>query len=77
VNSLLAFAVLLARSYGDFLHHDERSGRAEKFLEVCNFFWRREGEVDFEDTAPQDGHVPRIREPMLRVGANSKPAFRR
>ncbi len=34
--------------YGDFLHHDERCGRAEEFLEVCNSFWRGEGEVDCE-----------------------------
>jgi alkanesulfonate monooxygenase len=34
--------------YGDFLQHDERYGRAEEFLEVCNSFWRGEGEVDFE-----------------------------
>ena len=29
------------------------------------------------ETVPQRGRVPRIREPMLLVGANSKPAFRR
>jgi alkanesulfonate monooxygenase len=34
--------------YGDFLHHDERYGRAEEFLEVCKSFWRGEGAVDFE-----------------------------
>jgi hypothetical protein len=28
-------------------------------------------------TIPQRSRVPRIRVPMLRVGANSKPAFRR
>jgi alkanesulfonate monooxygenase len=34
-------------TYGDFLQHDERYQRAEEFLEVCNAFWRGEGEVDF------------------------------
>ena len=33
--------------YGDFLTHDERYARAEEFLEVCNGFWRAEGEVNF------------------------------
>jgi alkanesulfonate monooxygenase len=36
------------RGYGDFFPHDERYERAEEFLEVCNSFWRANGEVDFE-----------------------------
>jgi alkanesulfonate monooxygenase len=36
------------RGYGDFLSHDERYARAEEFLEVCNAFWRANGEVDFD-----------------------------
>ena len=36
------------RGYGDYLSHDERYARAEEFLEVCNAFWRAEGEVNFE-----------------------------
>lgn len=34
--------------YGDFLSHDERYGRAEEFLAVCNAFWRANGDVDFD-----------------------------
>jgi hypothetical protein len=30
-----------------------------------------------DDAVPQRSREPQIREPMLRVGANSKPAFRR
>ncbi|HKY27830.1 MAG TPA: LLM class flavin-dependent oxidoreductase [Pyrinomonadaceae bacterium] len=36
------------RGYGDFFSHDERYLRAEEFLEVCNSFWRANGEVNFE-----------------------------
>lgn len=36
------------RYYGDFLAHDERYDRTDEFLTVCNAFWRREAEVDFE-----------------------------
>lgn len=36
------------RYYGDFLSHDERYERTDEFLSICNAFWRREGEVDFE-----------------------------
>lgn len=38
------------RYYGDFLSHDERYARTDEFLTVCNAFWRREGEVNFEGT---------------------------
>jgi alkanesulfonate monooxygenase len=34
--------------YGDFLAHDERYDRTDEFLTVCNAFWRRDAEVDFE-----------------------------
>lgn len=34
--------------YGDFLAHDERYARAEEFLAVCNAFWRKEGDVNFD-----------------------------
>jgi alkanesulfonate monooxygenase len=33
--------------YGDFLGHDERYARTDEFLEICNAFWRNDGEVDF------------------------------
>lgn len=36
------------RSYGDFLAHDERYARTDEFLQVCDAFWRRDGEVNFE-----------------------------
>jgi alkanesulfonate monooxygenase len=36
------------RYYGDFLSHDERYERTDEFLSVCNAFWKREAEVDFE-----------------------------
>ncbi|MBV9496291.1 MAG: LLM class flavin-dependent oxidoreductase [Acidobacteria bacterium] len=36
------------RSYGDFLTHDERYERTDEFLTVCDAFWRRESEVNFE-----------------------------
>ncbi len=35
------------RGYGDFLEHDERYARADEYLEICNSFWRSNGEVDF------------------------------
>ena len=33
--------------YGDFLPHDERYSRTEEFMEICNSFWKRNGEVNF------------------------------
>jgi alkanesulfonate monooxygenase len=36
------------RYYGDFLAHDERYERTDEFLTVCDAFWRRESEVNFE-----------------------------
>lgn len=36
------------RGYGDYFAHDERYARAEEFLEVCNSFWRANGEVNFD-----------------------------
>lgn len=36
------------RGYGDFLEHDERYARADEYLEICNSFWRNNGEVDFD-----------------------------
>ncbi len=36
------------RSYGDFLMHDDRYARTDEFLQVCDAFWRRDGEVNFE-----------------------------
>lgn len=36
------------RYYGDFLAHDERYERTDEFLTVCDAFWRREAEVNFE-----------------------------
>jgi alkanesulfonate monooxygenase len=36
------------RYYGDFLEHDERYARTDEFLAVCNAFWRRDGDVDFD-----------------------------
>jgi alkanesulfonate monooxygenase len=36
------------RYYGDFLAHDERYDRTDEFLTVCNAFWRRDAQVDFE-----------------------------
>lgn len=36
------------RYYGDFLAHDERYERTDEFLQVCNAFWRNDGEVNFE-----------------------------
>jgi alkanesulfonate monooxygenase len=36
------------RYYGDFLAHDERYDRTEEFLAVCNAFWSREPEVNFQ-----------------------------
>ena len=34
--------------YGDFLTHDERYARTDEFLTICDAFWRREAEVNFE-----------------------------
>ena len=36
------------RGYGDFLSHDERYERAEEFLAICNAFWHRGSEVNFD-----------------------------
>jgi alkanesulfonate monooxygenase len=36
------------RYYGDFLAHDERYARTDEFLQVCDAYWRRDGEVNFE-----------------------------
>src|ERR1700722_13184803 len=36
------------RGYGDFLEHDERYARAEEFLAICQAFWRRQEEVNFQ-----------------------------
>ena len=35
------------RGYGDFLEHDERYARADEYLNVCNAFWRNNGDVTF------------------------------
>jgi alkanesulfonate monooxygenase len=34
--------------YGDFLEHDQRYARTDEFLAICNAFWQREGDVDFD-----------------------------
>src|SRR5689334_11290260 len=34
--------------YGDFLAHDERYERTDEFLTVCDAFWRRDAEVNFD-----------------------------
>ncbi|HEV7922939.1 MAG TPA: LLM class flavin-dependent oxidoreductase [Thermoanaerobaculia bacterium] len=49
------------RYYGDFLSHDERYDRTDEFLAVCDAFWRREAEVDF------DGKYYRIEKGKLNV----------
>jgi alkanesulfonate monooxygenase len=49
------------RYYGDFLTHDERYDRTDEFLAVCDAFWRREAEVDF------DGKYYRIEKGKLNV----------
>jgi alkanesulfonate monooxygenase len=36
------------RGYGDFLEHDERYARAGEFLAICQAFWRRQEEVNFQ-----------------------------
>ncbi len=36
------------RYYGDYLTHDDRYARTDEFMQVCDAFWRREGEVNFE-----------------------------
>jgi alkanesulfonate monooxygenase len=49
------------RYYGDFLGHDERYDRTDEFLTVCNAFWKRDAEVDFE------GRYYRIEKGKLNV----------
>jgi alkanesulfonate monooxygenase len=49
------------RYYGDFLAHDERYDRTDEFLTVCNAFWKREAEVDF------DGKYYRVEKGKLNV----------
>ena len=49
------------RYYGDFLSHDERYARTDEFLTICNAFWRREAEVNF------DGKYYRIEKGKLNV----------
>ena len=34
--------------YGAFLEHDARYERADEFLTICDAFWKREAEVNFE-----------------------------
>src|ERR1044071_6675627 len=36
------------RYYGDFLAHDERYALTDEFLTVCDAFWRRDAEVNFD-----------------------------
>lgn len=47
------------RGYGDFLSHDERYERAEEFLAICNAFWNRDQEVNFEGKhyRVEHGHI--------------------
>lgn len=35
------------RYFGDFLSHDDRYRRTDEFLEICNLFWSRAGDVNF------------------------------
>jgi alkanesulfonate monooxygenase len=49
------------RYYGDFLAHDERYDRTDEFLTVCDAFWRRDAEVNFE------GRYYRIEKGKLNV----------
>jgi alkanesulfonate monooxygenase len=68
--------------YGDFLSHDDRYARTGEFLAICNAFWRREGEVDFEGAyyRVERGklNVPFIapdrERPELFIGGNSPQA---
>jgi alkanesulfonate monooxygenase len=70
------------RYYGDFLSHDARYARTAEFLEICNAFWRREGEVDFSGTwyRVEGGklNVPFLAQdrsrPELFIGGNSTQA---
>ena len=65
--------------YGDFLAHDERYERTDEFLAICNAFWRRESDVDYEGAhyriAGGKLNVPFIApdrsRPELFIGGNS------
>jgi len=70
------------RYYGDFLSHDERYARTDEFLAICNAFWRRDGEVDFEGRHYRVEHgrlnvpfvAPDRAAPELFIGGNSAQA---
>jgi alkanesulfonate monooxygenase len=65
--------------YGDFLSHDERYARTDEFLAICNAFWRRDGEVNFDGAHYQveRGKLnvpfvsPERSRPELFIGGNS------
>jgi alkanesulfonate monooxygenase len=65
--------------YGDFLDHDERYARTDEFLGICNAFWRRDGEVNFDGAHYQVErgklNVPFVSSersrPELFIGGNS------
>src|SRR5262249_10850987 len=48
INIVAGSSTVEQHGYGDFLSHDERYERTEEFLQVCNSFWRSNGELDFE-----------------------------
>lgn len=72
------------RGYGDYFSHDERYARAQEFLEVCNSFWRADGEVNFEGKyyRVEQGklHTPFVapdrRAPEIYASGHSEPAER-